>query len=212
MLHAGHTLLRYFIAFITIPMTLTFATLGFHLGFFISLTIAALVFIMTLYISKTYQRFNKRKQFSLSKSEYTHIEAQLEEAVEFLQQFNRSYTKIRSISGFKNLYEMSKLSKRIISIVRSNPPKFYQAEIFFYSHLPSAAEITEKYVFLSKQQIKDTEVHIALQRTRETLEDVFQSMEKDLRQLLAADIEDLKVELDFVNKSTRRSSQTKEEL
>lgn len=212
MLHAGHTLLRYFIAFITIPMTLTFAMLGFHLGFFISLTIAALVFIMTLYITKTYQRFNKRKQFGLSKSEYNHIEAQLEEAVEFLQQFNRSYTKIRSISGFKNLYEMSKLSKRIISIVRSNPPKFYQAEIFFYSHLPSAAEITEKYVFLSKQQIKDTEVHIALQRTRETLEDVFQSMEKDLRQLLATDIEDLKIELDFANKSTRRSSQTKEEL
>lgn len=212
MLHAGHALFRYFIAFITVPMVVTISMLGFGLGFFISLVISALIFILTLFVIKTYQSYKKRKQFSLSKSEYKHIESQLEEAIEFLQQFNRSYTKIRSISGFKNLYEMSKLSKRIISIVRSNPAKFYQAEIFFYSHLPSAAEITEKYVFLTKQQIKDTEVHIALQRTRETLEDVFQSMEKDLRQLLASDIEDLKVELDFVKKTTRRSAHTKEEL
>ncbi|MEG0380778.1 MAG: 5-bromo-4-chloroindolyl phosphate hydrolysis family protein, partial [Kurthia sp.] len=89
--------------------------------------------------------------------------------------------------------------------------KFYNAEIFFYSHLPSAAELTEKYSYLSKQPIKDTEVHIALQRTRDTLADLLESMEKDLRQLLAADIEDLKVELDFVKKTARRSDRKVEE-
>lgn len=212
MLHAGHTLLRYFIAFVTVPVTMSITTFGFSLGFFISLVIAALIFIVSLNVINSYQRYKKRKEFNLSKSEYNHIEAQLNEAIQFLQQFNRMYTKIRSVSGFKQLYEMSKLSKRIISIVRANPPKFYQAEIFFYSHLPSAAEITEKYAYLSKQPIKDTEIHIALQRTRDTLEDLFQSMEKDLRQVLAADIEGLKIELDFVKQSSRRSAQSKEEL
>ncbi|MBQ0138373.1 MAG: 5-bromo-4-chloroindolyl phosphate hydrolysis family protein [Kurthia sp.] len=212
MLHAGHTILRYFIAFLTVPITIVI-TVGFlNIDVFISLVIAALVFILSLFITNSYQRYKKRKQFNLSKSEYNHIEAQLKEAIEFLHQFNRTYTKIRSISGFKKLYEMSKLSKRIISIVRTNPPKFYQAEIFFYSHLPSAAEITEKFAYLSKQPIKDTEIHIALQRTRDTLEDLFHSMEKDLRQVLAADIEGLKVELDFVKKNARRSSNAKEEL
>lgn len=212
MLHAGHTILRYFIAFLTVPVTFLVTVLAFNLGGFISLVIAALVFILSLFILNSYQRYKKRKEFNLSKSEYNHIEAQLQEAIEFLRQFNRTYTKIRSISGFKKLYEMSKLSKRIISIVRTNPPKFYQAEIFFYSHLPSAAEITEKFAYLSSQPIKDTEIHIALQRTRETLEELFQSMEKDLRQVLAADIEGLKVELDFVKKTSRRSAQSKEEL
>lgn len=212
MLHIGHLFMRYFIAFITVPMVISISMIGFKLGFFISLVISALIFILTLFFIKSNQRYKKRKQFGLSKSEYNHIESQLNEAIEFLQQFNRTYTKIRSISGFKNLYEMSKLSKRIISIVRTNPPKFYQAEIFFYSHLPSAAEITEKYAFLSQQPIKDTEVHISLQRTREALNDVFQSMEKDLRQLLATDIEELKIELDIVKQSTRRSANTKEEL
>lgn len=212
MLHVGHTLLRYFIAFVTVPVTMSITMVGFSLGFFISLVIAALMFIVSLNVINSYQRYKKRKEFNLSKSEYNHIEAQLHEAIQFLQQFNRMYTKIRSVSGFKQLYEMSKLSKRIISIVRANPPKFYQAEIFFYSHLPSAAEITEKYAYLSKQPIMDTEIHIALQRTRDTLQDLFQSMEKDLRQVLAADVEGLKIELDFVKQSSRRSAQSKEEI
>lgn len=206
MLHAGHTALRYFISFVTIPVTFMIAMSGFHLGFWISLAIAALVYMASNFIIKVYQRYKKRKQFGLTKSEYNHIEAQIQEARESLYNFNRMATRVRSISGFKHLFEMSRLSKRIISIVRANPPKFYQAEIFFYSHLPSAAELTEKYAYLSKQPIKDTEMHLALQRTRDALEDLFVSMEKDLRQILAADIEELKVELDFVTRRSERSS------
>ncbi|GEK31924.1 hypothetical protein KZO01_22330 [Kurthia zopfii] len=211
MLHAGHSILRVLFAFITIPVTIAISMFAFAQGFFISLAISAVVFIVSYFIVQAYQRFNKRKKFGLSKSEYNHIEAQLLEANESLRQFNRLYSSVRSISGFKQLYEMSRLAKRIISIVKSNPAKFYNAEIFFYSHLPSAAELTEKYSYLSKQPIKDTEVHIALQRTRDTLADLLESMEKDLRQLLAADIEDLKVELDFVKKTARRSDRKVEE-
>ncbi|GEK35309.1 5-bromo-4-chloroindolyl phosphate hydrolysis family protein [Kurthia sibirica] len=211
MLHAGHSIMRFIYSLITIPITLLIATLGFGLGFFISSAISILIFIVSNIALKAYQRSKKRRQFSFTRSEYNHIEAQLAEANESLRQFNRMYTKIRSISGIKHLYEMSRLSKRIIAIVQANPPKFYQAEIFFYSHLPSAAELTEKFAFLTRQQVKDTELHIALQRTRDTLEDLLQSMEKDLRQVLASDIEELKVELDVVKISNRRYAGNKED-
>ena len=79
------------------------------------------------------------------------------------------YGKVRSVQAFKQLHEMNTLSRRILAIVRTNPQKFYHVENFFYAHLDSAVELTSKYAILVNQPLKDKEIQIALQNTRETL-------------------------------------------
>ena len=96
---------------------------------------------------------------------------------------------------------MTKLSRRIVNIVQTNPQKFYTVEDFFYAHLPSAVQLTENYTMLSQQQIKDNEIHLALEDTRKTLKDLHETMENDLKDALASDLENLKIELDFASKS-----------
>ena len=96
---------------------------------------------------------------------------------------------------------MNRLAKRIISLVKSNPRKFYQAEKFFYAHLDSAVELTSKYTLLVSQPVKSTDMKIALQDTRETLQSINSIMEEDLKDVLASDIEQLKMELDFAKLS-----------
>lgn len=89
------------------------------------------------------------------------------------------------------------MSRRIINIVNSDPHKFYAVEDFFYAHLPSAVELTDKYTLLTKEQIKGTDIHLALEETRKTLKDLHVTIEEDLKLALQSDIENLKIELDF---------------
>ncbi|MGB6406714.1 MAG: 5-bromo-4-chloroindolyl phosphate hydrolysis family protein, partial [Planococcus donghaensis] len=93
--------------------------------------------------------------------------------------------------------DMTKIANKIIMVVQQNPRKFYLAEPFFYSHLDSAIELTEKYTLLVGQPVKDTEMRITLQDTREMLLSLNKVMEQDLKRVLSSDIERLRMELDY---------------
>ncbi|RUL53984.1 5-bromo-4-chloroindolyl phosphate hydrolysis family protein [Lysinibacillus antri] len=156
---------------------------------------------------KAFQKSRKSKEFGMSRSEYKQIEAQLKTAKGHLNALTQQFVRVRSLRSFKLLNEMTKLSKRIINIVQSNPNKFYSVEDFFYSHLPSAVELTKTYTMLSQQQVKDTEIHLALEDTRKTLKDLHGTMEQDLKAALESDLESLRIELDFVKLENEKKRQ-----
>ncbi|TSI02624.1 5-bromo-4-chloroindolyl phosphate hydrolysis family protein [Lysinibacillus sp. BW-2-10] len=156
---------------------------------------------------KAFQKSRKSKELGMSRSEYKQIEAQLKTAKGHLNALTQQFVRVRSLRSFKLLNEMTKLSKRIINIVQSNPNKFYSVEDFFYSHLPSAVELTKTYTMLSQQQVKDTEIHLALEDTRKTLKDLHGTMEQDLKAALESDLESLRIELDFVKLENEKKRQ-----
>jgi 5-bromo-4-chloroindolyl phosphate hydrolysis protein len=143
-------------------------------------------------------------KYGLTMAEYRHINTQLKEARTKLKQLNGYYMKVRSIRAFKQLFEMNRLAKRIVQIVKTEPKKFYQVESFFYAHLETAVELTSKYTLLVSQPVKAHDVQLALQDTRETLLELNEVMEHDLRQVLSSDIEHLRMELDFAKISLRK--------
>ncbi|WP_397538404.1 5-bromo-4-chloroindolyl phosphate hydrolysis family protein [Rummeliibacillus pycnus] len=202
MLKFGQFILRNFLNIIVLLSTWTISEWYFDVNFWISSLLAISSYFPSNYIIKNIQQFRYLKRVGLTRSEFKHIQTQLDEAQSELRNLNRYYTKVRSISTFKQLFEMNRLAKRIVNIVNKNPKKFYHAEQFFYAHLHSASELTEKYALLSSQPIKSSDVHLALQETRETLEDLNNIMQEDLHSVLATDIEELKMELDFAQLST----------
>lgn len=139
------------------------------------------------------------KKLGMSRSEYNHINGQLTEAKKKIKRLNGLYGQVRSVQAFKQVYEMNGLARRILGIVKTNPKKFYHVEKFFYAHLDSAVELTSKYALLVNQPLKDKELRIALQNTRETLSDVNLQLEQDLRSALAPDLQQLQMEIDFVD-------------
>lgn len=58
-------------------------------------------------------------------------------------------------------------------------------------------ELTEKYTLLVGQPVKDRNIKIALQDTRETLQSMNRVMENDLKKVLSSDVEQLRLELDY---------------
>lgn len=167
----------------------------------LSLPLAIVTYIVSNKITFAIQKTAQSKKIGFSKSEYELIEAQLKQAKGYVNSLNQQYIRVRSVRSFKQINEMSKLSKRIINIVQTNPQKFYAVEDFFYAHLPTAVQLSDKYTLLTKEQVSGNEIHLALEDTRKTLKELHVTMEDDLKNALSSDIENLKIELDFAKMS-----------
>ncbi|WP_432358876.1 5-bromo-4-chloroindolyl phosphate hydrolysis family protein [Sporosarcina sp. UB5] len=163
------------------------------------------IYISSNFTIKQIQISSNVKELGMSRSEYKHIKNQINEAKSKIKKLNGLYGQVRSVQAFKQVYEMNNLAKRILTIVRKNPKKFYHVEKFFYSHLDSAVELTSKYAILVNQPLKDQEIRVALQQTRETLSEVNKQLEQDLRGALATDIEQLQLELDYVDVTMKKN-------
>jgi 5-bromo-4-chloroindolyl phosphate hydrolysis protein len=188
--------------FITAPISFgswLYFILGAGMNFFAATGLFLVLYVGGTFTIKQIQLASTIKQLGMSRSEYMHIKIQLKEAKEKINQLSRLYGQVRSVQAFKQLHEMNSLSKRILTIVKTNPHKFYYVEKFFYAHLDSAVELTSKYAMLVNQPLKDKDIRIALQSSRESLNDVNEQLENDLRSALASDLEKLQMEIDFVD-------------
>lgn len=208
MLNALHFTTRHlFNSFFAIA-TFVIANLQFDFTWMLlSLPLAGLAYFISNKFILLYQKSRQSKAYGLTRSEFNHIESQLKLARTQLATLTHQYIRVRSIKSFKLINDMNKLAKRILHIVQANPQKFYAVEDFFYAHLPSAVELTDKYTLLTKEQLGDPAIHLALEDTRSTLKELYGTMELDLQQALASDIEGLKLELDFAKLANEKSKQ-----
>ena len=171
--------------------------LGAEIGIVASGVVAAGTYIASNSTMKQFQFSSDSKKLGMTRSELKHIRVQVRDAKKKIKLLQSYYYRVRSIASFKQLLNMVRLANKIVSLVQINPRKFYSAEPFFYSHLESAVELTEKYTLLIGQPVKDMELKIALQETREMLHSMNEVMERDLKKVLAADVEKLRMELDY---------------
>lgn len=192
-------------------MTVMFPILyvGAEVGLLASGAAAAGTYLASTSAVKQLQVSSDSKKLGMTRSEFKSVRQQIREAKSKVKQLQSHYYRVRSISAFKQLVELTRIANKIIVIVQNNPRKFYQAEPFFYSHLDSAIELTEKYTLLVGQPIKDKELKIALQDTRETLMGLKNVMENDLKKVLASDVEQLRMELDYAKLAVDRNTAPK---
>lgn len=178
--------------------------IGAGFNFFTATGLLIAIYFTSSFTIKQIQISSILKEFGMSRSEYNYIHSQLKIAKQKLKRLNSYYGRVRSVQAFKQLHEMNLMSKRIMNIVKANPQKFYHVENFFYAHLDSAVELTSTYVMLVNQPLKDEEIQTALQNTRETLTHVSSQLEQDLRNAIATDMENLKMEIDFVDMTMKQ--------
>lgn len=146
-------------------------------------------------------RYLKRQ--GLSRKEYRYIKVNLVDARKKVFRLHRALLSIRHIPSLKERIELIKVSKKIYSLTKKEPKRFYLAEQFYYSHLDSALEIAEKYVFLSRQPKKTRELDQSLTDALWTLEEVKKSVEDDLYKVISDDIEKLDFEIDVAKHSLK---------
>lgn len=177
------------------------AYFGFHQTFLVSSLLALLGGGLTNFILKKRGQKKLLKENQLTKKEYQYIVQNLKEAEQKIKRLNKVLLSIRSFRAAKLLGNLQRLVKQIYQIVKKEPKRFYQAERFFFYHLDSVVELSDRYVFLSRQNIKDLEVRMSLSETEQTLEKLVKSLNDDLLTVLSNDIETLNMELDVAKQT-----------
>ncbi|MBL5779145.1 5-bromo-4-chloroindolyl phosphate hydrolysis family protein [Bacillus sporothermodurans] len=154
-------------------------------------------------VIKWYTSHHYLKRHRLTRKEYAYIVKNLKEAQKKIQRLQKVFFSMRNIGAFKQMLEIIRLTKRIQTIIKKEPGRFFKAEKFYFYHLDSIVELSEKYTFLASQPAKNDKLSFSLNETRDTLKDLKRSIEKDLYEVLSSDIDHLEMELDVAKHSLK---------
>lgn len=152
-------------------------------------------------------RFLKKHQ--LTRKEYRYIKKNLDEAKQKINKLNKSLFSIRDLPTIKQRLDVLRITRKIQSMTQTEPRRFYKAEKFYFSHLDSVVELTEKYRFLSQQPKKSHEIDVSLYETRQTLTDLTKALEEDLYYVVSDDLDSLNFEIDVAKHSIKKLNDTK---
>lgn len=179
-------------------------SLGFDLPLLNSALIAILAGGVTFFGFKWFFDYRFLRKNKLTRKEYIYIQKNLADAKKKISRLQKAFFSVRTMGAFKQLYELSKLAKRMYAIVNKDPRRFYQSERFFFYHLDSVVELSERYAMLASQPVKNEKMYISLKETQSTLEDLSKSIKKDIYHVLSSDVDDLKFELDVAKHSLKK--------
>ncbi|ESU34291.1 hypothetical protein G3A_01875 [Bacillus sp. 17376] len=159
-----------------------------------------------LYLQKRFLEKNR-----LTMKEYKYIKRNLKEANVKINRIQKSLFSIRHIRSLKQRIELVRLVKNIQKLNSREPRRFFKAEQFYFSHLDSIMELSEKYAFLSSQPAKNRELEYSLNETQDTLKDLTKIVEKDLNYMLEEDLDHLNFEIDVAKHSIKKRNEIPDE-
>lgn len=148
-----------------------------------------------------YARYAFLKKHQLTRKEYAYIRRNLREAQGKIRRLQKAFVQVRSIQTFRQMLVINRLARRIYTIVKREPKRFYLAERFFFYHLDSLVELTEKHAFLAAQSVNDDHLLQSLRETSRMIDQLIATVEKDLATLLSTDVEHLQFELDVAKRT-----------
>jgi 5-bromo-4-chloroindolyl phosphate hydrolysis protein len=197
-------LFRSFVAAFTAVLVWTISYLAFDQTFIASILFGLLGGVFIFLGLKWFFSYRFLRMSGLSRKEYNYIKKNLKEAKLKINRLQKAMWRTRNLANVKQNVEVIRLVNKIYGITKREPKRFYQAEHFYYTNLDSIVELTEKYAFLNSQPSKTPELSHSLKETRLTMNQLADSLEKDLYIVLEDDIDDLQFELDVAKKSMNK--------
>lgn len=149
------------------------------------------------------------KKHQLTRKEYRYIRKNLVEANKKIRRLNKSLFSFHDLSSVKQRIDILRITKKIQKMALKEPKRFYQAEPFYFSHLDSVVELTEKYSFLASQPKKNMEINQSLIETRQTLNEMTRVLEDDLFRVVSDDVDYLNFEIDVAKHSIKKQKDSK---
>ncbi|MEH7108680.1 MULTISPECIES: 5-bromo-4-chloroindolyl phosphate hydrolysis family protein [Bacillaceae] len=182
---------------------------GVDLNFWPATGFAIVGGIATHFILAPIMGWNFLRKHQLSWKEYRYIQKNLADANKKIRRLNKSLFNIRDISSVKQRLDILRVTKKIQKMAVKEPKRFYQAEPFYFSHLDSVVELTEKYSFLASQPKKSLEINQSLIETKQTLNELAKVLEEDLYQVVSNDVDTLNFEIDVAKYTINKQKDPK---
>jgi 5-bromo-4-chloroindolyl phosphate hydrolysis protein len=197
-------IIRTFVAVPTAGMVWLISFFGYDQTFWYSSGVAILGGGAAYWLVAVYSTSRFLKKNQLTRKEYQYIKKNLREAKRKINRLSKVLFSLRHISSLKQRMDVFRVTNKIYRLTTKEPKRFYKAERFYFSHLDSVLELTEKYAFLSSQPKKSNELEHSLSETRRTLNELTKLVEQDLYDILSDDIEHLNFEIDVAKHTLKK--------
>jgi 5-bromo-4-chloroindolyl phosphate hydrolysis protein len=198
--------------FVILPLTITVWLLS-YIAYDQTLLLSTVISLsggfFTYKLISMYARSKFLKKHALTRKEFRYIKKNLGEADRKISRLNKAFLQIREIPSLKQRIDVVRITRRIYKLAKKEPRRFYDAEQFFFSHLDSVVELTEKYALLSSQPNKTLEIEHSLRETRSTLNELTRAVESDLHEMLSDDLDRLNYEIDVAKHSLKIDKDSK---
>ncbi|MFD1319392.1 5-bromo-4-chloroindolyl phosphate hydrolysis family protein [Loigolactobacillus zhaoyuanensis] len=128
-----------------------------------------------------------------------------------IDQLNQNMQRVPKLKAIELHTEPVKVSRAIFKTIVAEPQKLQAASDFLYRHLPLMVDFTEKYIAISKHEVKDKDAYTALDKSATKINDLAQQFRADYKALVADDLSDIDVDMALAKAALKQSqSVTKE--
>lgn len=109
--------------------------------------------------------------------------------------------KLKAIANRNNTLHLIKV---LFKDIVNEPERLHEVDQFLYIHLPSLADLTNKYVTINQHQAKSKQTFDILEKSAATIDEVCQQIAKEYIDFRSADISDLANEVDLAKHRLNR--------
>jgi len=109
--------------------------------------------------------------------------------------------KLRAIAHRNNTIHLIKV---LFKDIVNEPERLHEVDQFLYVHLPSLAELTEKYVTINQHQAKSKQTFDILEKSARTIDDMCEQIADDYVTFRSTDISDLEDEIEIAKHRLNR--------
>ncbi|MFO8069104.1 MAG: 5-bromo-4-chloroindolyl phosphate hydrolysis family protein [Alkalibacterium sp.] len=188
---------------------------GFEINIFISLlvSIGIGVFMLNLltknasgYSKEKLPRLSKEKEEfysskGLSKEDIDYFRRtmfQAQQQIVSIEQHMQKSGKLRAIEHRNNTVA---LSKELFKDITHEPNRLHDVDKFLYVHLPSLADLSEKYLEIEGHKAKSKTTYDILEKAALTIDKMCEQIAEDYVKFKADDIQDMSVEVELAKRT-----------
>ncbi|MFC3882163.1 5-bromo-4-chloroindolyl phosphate hydrolysis family protein [Bacillus songklensis] len=179
-----------FVGLVSMPVSVFLLDLPLLTSFFIGIGIPS----VTLFFVVIRFLWKRARTVDPYREETAYVKHQVKEARKKLALIGGCRFKVRSVTGWMKISQLYKLAKGIIKIVEDEPARYREVQAFFTQHLPATVTLADRYTFLTKQPVINTELKESLRQTELLMDEMASNYNRLLLSTLSSDVMSLEIE------------------
>lgn len=198
--------------------------LSFQSDFFLSLVISVVIGAGLLYARNKKSQKNKRsvslkkvspekeafyKSKGLSKEDIQLFRETMQNAKTQIIQIEKNMSNTGKLKAIEHRNNTTHLSKSLFKEIIKEPNRLHEVDQFLYVHLPSLADLTNKYVEIDNHEKKSRATYDILDKSAETIDEMCQQIAEDYVKFKSNDIEDLDLEVKLAKRTLDKDNEYK---
>lgn len=199
--------------FIIMFMFLLFV--GFEINVFISLLLSISIGVFMLNMltknlggpsNKPLPRLTKEKEDfysskGLSKEDIDYFRRTMQQAQHHIVSIEKNMGQSGKLKAIEHRNNTLALAKELFKSITHEPNRLHDVDKFLYVHLPSLADLSEKFVEIEGHKAKSKTTYDILEKSALTIDKMCEQIAEDYVEFKEDDIQDLSVEVELAKRS-----------